>query len=103
MGGVLTQLQQGEWKTIAFWSQAFSEAKRNYDTSNRELNVVISALKHWRQYLVGIEEPFKIWTDHQNLLFWSSPQNLTRRHARWILTLADYNFTLHHIPGDKNK
>jgi RNase H-like domain found in reverse transcriptase/Reverse transcriptase (RNA-dependent DNA polymerase)/dUTPase len=103
MGGVLTQLQQGEWKTIAFWSQAFSEAERNYDTSNRELNTVISALKHWRQYLVGTEEPFKIWTDYQNLLFWSSPQNLTRRHARWVLTLADYNFTLHHIPGDKNK
>jgi RNase H-like domain found in reverse transcriptase len=27
MGGVLTQIQQGEWKTIAFWSQAFSEAE----------------------------------------------------------------------------
>jgi RNase H-like domain found in reverse transcriptase len=27
MGGVLTLLQHGEWKTIAFWSQAFSEAK----------------------------------------------------------------------------
>jgi RNase H-like domain found in reverse transcriptase len=77
MGGVLTQMQQGEWMTIAFWSQAFSEAERNYDTSNQELNVVISALKHWRQYLVGTEEPFEIWTDHQNLLFWSSPQNLT--------------------------
>jgi dUTP pyrophosphatase len=50
-----------------------------------------------------MEEPFEIWTDHQNLLFWSSPQNLTQRHARWILTLADYDFTLHHIPGDKNK
>jgi RNase H-like domain found in reverse transcriptase len=34
MGGVLTQLQHGEWKTIAFWSQAFSEAEQNYDTSN---------------------------------------------------------------------
>jgi RNase H-like domain found in reverse transcriptase len=34
MGGVLTRMQQGEWKIIAFWSQAFSEAKQNYDTSN---------------------------------------------------------------------
>jgi deoxyuridine 5'-triphosphate nucleotidohydrolase len=103
MGGVLTQLQHGEWKTITFWSQAFSEAERNYDTSNRELNVVISALKHWRQYLVGTKKPFEIWTDHQNLLFWSSPQNLIRRHARWVLILADYDFTLYHIPRDKNK
>jgi RNase H-like domain found in reverse transcriptase len=103
MGGVLTQLQNREWKTISFWSKAFSEAKWNYDTSNWELNAVISALKHWRQYLVETNEPFKIWTDHQNLLFWLSPQNLTQRHARWVLTLADYDFTLHHIPGDKNK
>jgi RNase H-like domain found in reverse transcriptase len=69
MGGVLTQLQHGEWKTIAFWSQPFSEAKWNYDTSNQELNTVISALKYWRQYLVGTKEPFEIWMDYQNLLF----------------------------------
>jgi RNase H-like domain found in reverse transcriptase/dUTPase len=79
------------------------KAEWNYDTSNQELNAVISALKHWRQYLVGTEEPFEIWTDHQNPPFRSSPQNLTPRHARWVLTLADYNFTLHHIPRDKNK
>ena len=102
MGAILSQRQNEEWKTVAFWSKAFSPAERNYDTANREMTAVISALQYWRQYLVGTEELFEVWTDHQNLLHWRTPQKLNRRQARWILELADYNFTLHHLPSVQN-
>lgn len=102
MGAILSQHQKNEWVTIAYWSKAFTPAERNYDTYNREVTALISALQHWRQYLLGTREPFEAWTDHQNLLYWRAPQKLNRRQARWALDLADYNFTLHHLPGVQN-
>ena len=47
-------------------------------------------------------EPFKIWTDHENLKYFQEPHKLNGRQARWYLKLQDYNFTLKHIPGNTN-
>ncbi|XP_064781911.1 alpha-1-antitrypsin-like protein CM55-MS [Oncorhynchus masou masou] len=44
-----------------------SPAERNYDVGDRELLVVVRALKVWRHWLKGAKQPFLIWTDHQNL------------------------------------
>jgi hypothetical protein len=63
---------------------------------------ITEALKDWRQFLAGLDDPFKIWTDHCNLEFWCTTQHLTRRQARWALLLADYNFVLVHKPGKEN-
>ena len=44
---------------------------------------------------------FEIWTDHKNLEYFMSSQNLNHRQARWALYLSRFNFTLKHIPGSK--
>jgi hypothetical protein len=38
-------------------------------------------------------------TDHKNLTYFHSPQNLNHRQARWLLFLADFDLTLEHVPG----
>jgi hypothetical protein len=63
---------------------------------------ITEALKDWRMYLEGLPQPFEIITDHRNLEFWRTAQNLTHHQARWALLLADYNFILIHKPGVKN-
>ena len=47
-------------------------------------------------------EPFKIWTDHENLKYFQEPHKLNGRQARWYLKLQDHNFTLKHISGNTN-
>jgi len=34
------------------------------------------ALDKWRQYLLGLEEVFEVWTDHLNLIYFRKPQKL---------------------------
>ena len=63
---------------------------------------IMTALKDWRTYLLNTREIFEIWTDHANLQYFKEPRKVNRRQARWFTELADYNFTIHHIPGNKN-
>jgi hypothetical protein len=79
-----------------------NEAKRNYEIYDREMLAITEALKDWCMYLEGLPQPFEIITDHRNLEFWRTAQNLTRRQACWALLLADYDFVLTHKPGVEN-
>ena len=63
---------------------------------------IIRALEDWRHYLEGLPEPFEIITDHQNLEYWCTSQNLTRRQAQWSIWLSRFNFFLMHKPGKTN-
>jgi RNase H-like domain found in reverse transcriptase/Reverse transcriptase (RNA-dependent DNA polymerase)/Chromo (CHRromatin Organisation MOdifier) domain len=81
---------------IAYYSATFTETERNYNVYDRELLAIMKAITHWRPYLIWTKEPFKIFTNHANLLHWKSPRKLNRQTARWHSELQDYNFTLHH-------
>ena len=60
---------------------------------------IIRALEEWRHFLEGAEHKFDIWTDHKNLEYFMSAKKLNRRQARWSLTLACFDFVMHHRPG----
>jgi len=99
-GGVLSQKQDdGLWHPIAYRSESMSEAERNYEIYDREMLGVIRALEDWRHFLEGLPEPFEIITDHRNLEYWKSAQNLTRRQARWHIWLSRFDFKITHKPG----
>jgi len=101
-GGVLMQQQNKFWRTITFRSSTMNEAERNYGIEDREMLAIITALRDWRRYLLGAKEPFEIWTDHANLQYFKEPHKVNRRLARWFSDMADYHFTIHHLPGNKN-
>jgi hypothetical protein len=62
---------------IAYYSATFTLTQWNYDIYNWELLAIMMVLSHWRQYLGWTKVPFTIMTDHANLQYWKSPQNLT--------------------------
>ena len=51
-------------------------AERNYEIYDKELLAIVEALIKWRQYLLDTIEPFKIWTDHENLKYFREPHKL---------------------------
>jgi RNase H-like domain found in reverse transcriptase len=63
---------------IAYMSNAMTPAEQNYEITDKELLAIMTALMHWRHYLMGAEEDFEIWTNHQNLTYIRSPQKLNR-------------------------
>jgi hypothetical protein len=52
------------------------DAEQNYDIHDKELLAIVRALEAFRHYLEGHPEPFKIWSDHSNLQYFRTKQNL---------------------------
>ncbi|CCO32589.1 Retrotransposable element Tf2 155 kDa protein type 1 [Rhizoctonia solani AG-1 IB] len=104
MGAVLSQRKDdGRLHPVAFMSASFSPAELNYDTHDKELLAIIHAFEHWRIFLEGTEHPVTVLTDHKNLEYWKSARTFNRRHARWHLILASYNFVIAYWPGKQSQ
>jgi hypothetical protein len=87
---------------IVYYSATFTPTEQNYNIYKRELLAMMKSLVHWRPYLGWTKEPFTIITDHANLQYWKSPQNLNRRTARWHADLQEYNYEIKYISGNTN-
>ena len=82
-GAVLSQEgEDGKFHPIAFHSESMSDAEWNYEIYDKEMLAIIRALQAWRQYLKGLPSQFEIQSDHKNLEYWRTAQNLTRRQVR---------------------
>ncbi len=60
------------------------------------------ALKNWRPLLAGSPHKIIIYSDHLNLQYWRLPQRISRRVAREVLELLEYDFEIRHLPGRLN-
>jgi hypothetical protein len=102
VGGVLSQ-DFGDGmgpQPIAFESRKMSPAEKNYAAHEQELLAIIHVLKKWRKYLEGGR--FTVQTDHRSLQYLQSQPHLTRRQARWLETLQEYDFNIEYLPGKLN-
>ena len=103
IGARLTQkAEDGKARTVAYYSRKMTGPELNYDIHDKELLAVVEALKQWRVYLEGPKYPVQIYTDHKNLLYWTTTKQLNRRQVRWAETLASYNFVINHVRGTEN-
>jgi len=89
------------WQPMAFISKAFNETKMNYEIHDKEILGVIRCLEVWRHFLEGARIKFKVWTDHKNLEYFMTSQNLNCRQVRWALYLSRFDFLLKHVPESK--
>ena len=102
-GAVLLQKDDtGVPHPCAYLSQALVGAEQNYQVYDLELLAVIRVLKAWRPYLISPSEPMIFYTDHQNIMYFRQPQDLTARQMRWHSILQEYPIRFTHISGHKN-
>ncbi len=103
VGAVLLQRKEDNKKhPIGYYSATLNEAQRNYDIYNLKLLAIVMALKNWRPLLAGSPHKIIIYSDHLNLQYWKTPQKISRRVAREVLELSEYDFEIRHIPGKQN-
>ena len=97
VGGVLSQVINGVERPIAFFSKVLGSTQKNYCTTRRELLAVILALQHFRHYLLG--NKIILRTDHHSIKWLKTFKRPEGILARWIETLAEYDYEIQHRPG----
>ena len=100
IGGVLSQIQEGEERPIAFASQCLSKTQRNYCTTKRELLAVVIFCQRWKHYLRHAQ--FLLRTDHGSLRWLTNFKECEGMLARWLLVLSGFHFRIEHRPGVKH-
>src|SRR6202522_3846523 len=91
------------WKTarpVTFDSSTFKDTELNYPVHEKELLAMIRALKKWRSDLIG--SPFYVFTDHKTLENFDTQKDLSRRQARWMEFLSQYDTQFVYVRGDRN-
>ena len=89
VGAVLSQVQDGQERVIAYYSKTLAPPKRNYCVTRRELLAVVKAVRHFRPYLYG--RRFKLRTDHASLQWLCQRREPSHQVARWLEILAEFN------------
>ncbi len=102
IGMCLTQEFNGKRHPIAYHSRKMSPAEQNYDIHDKELLAIVVALQHWRVYAEGAPGVIQIYTDHKNLLHFTTTKVLNKRQVRWSELLGQYKFQISYTPGPDN-
>ncbi len=103
VGAVLLQRKTDSKRhPIGYYSATLNEAQRNYDIYDLELLTIMMALKNWQPLLAELPHKIIIYSNHLNLQYWKTPQRISRRMAREVLELSEYDFKIRHILGKQN-
>jgi hypothetical protein len=77
IGGVLSQIQDGQEWVVAYFSKTLSRAGRNCCMTWQELLVIVKMLEHFHEYFFGQE--FHLCTDHSALTWLLSSRTWKNR------------------------
>lgn len=97
IGVVLSQVEEGVEKPIAFGSKSLTVAQRNYSQLDKEGLAVIFGVTKFHKYLYG--RRFTLQLDNKPLSYIFSPTKeiplmASQRMIRWILKLRAYDFKI---------
>lgn len=102
-GGVLSQYDDEHiLHPVAFYSKNMIPAECNYHIYDKELLAIIRCFEHWRPELEHTDLPIQIFTDHQALKTFLENKQLTRRQARYLDLLTEFNFQVIFRAGKNN-
>ena len=97
--GVGCLLLQGD-KLVECASKKFPKEALRYAVIEQEAYGIMFALDHWRHFLLGAR--FEVQCDHRPLMWLQSKRDAHGKLGRWALRLAEYDFSIKHIPGREN-
>ena len=85
---------------IAYFSEKLNEVVLNYSTYDNELYALVRALQTWQYYL--LPKKFVIHSDHESLKHLKGQSKLSKRHARWVEFLEQFQYVIKHKKGKSN-
>lgn len=105
LGAILTQVQDGKRRVIAYASRGLRKgetSKANYSSKKLELLALKWAVTDkFADYLCGAK--FEVLTDNNPLSYLMKSKRLTALEQRWANALASYDFEIRFRPGKSNR
>ena len=101
LGAVLTQVQGGCERVVAYASRSLTDVERRYYQTEKEALGLVWGCERFHMYLYGVE--FTLLTDHKPLeVMYSTSSRTSARIEHWVLRLQPYKFTVQYVPGKQN-
>lgn len=79
-------------KPIAYASKQLTPAERNYSTPERKCLAMVFSVKKFRHFFIC--NPVIFFVDYMVIKFLINKAELSRRLARWILVLEEFDYTV---------
>ena len=103
-GAILSQMQDGKQRVIAYASRGLRENERkmhDFSAMKLELLAMVWAIgEKFREYLHIC--PFTVITDNNPLSYFMTKAKLTATEQKWAATLATFDFTIKYRSGKHN-
>jgi len=99
------EITKARHEPLGFVGHRFTGAELNWSTPEQEAFAIKDVVTKLC-YLLQMKRPFRLYTDHKNLVSMFSPSNVTRQTAqklqRWSMDLMAYKYVIFHIKGEDN-
>jgi len=103
IGAVPSQCDvEGRLHPVAFHCRKFQPMEINYEIHDKELLAIVDAFKHWRHYCEGATHQVQVYSDYQNLEYFTTMKVLNHRQARWAKELAGIDFRINYRSGSRS-
>jgi hypothetical protein len=103
IGAVLGQVgEDGLEYMVACASRSCNSHEKRYTPWKGELMAAVWGIKHFRHYLHGCRQPFKLVTDHRPLLGLLTTSEPNCQQVRWLMAVQDHDFIVEHRAGYKH-
>ena len=80
----------------------FQTAEISYEIHHKELLAIVDTFKHWRRHCEGAMNQVQVFSDHQNLEYFTTTKILNRCQAQWAQELSGIDFRIYYRPGNGN-
>ena len=79
---VLSQMHDKMLKLVTYFSKKITLAKCNYIIHDKKLLAIVKGFETWKPELASVNEPVRVFINHQNLEHFMTTKQLNCRQAR---------------------
>jgi transposase InsO family protein len=93
---------EGRLHPVAFYSKKLHGAELNYPIYDKEFMAIMRAFEEFEHYCLGTLHKVKVYTDHKNIQYFATTQQLNGRQIRYAEYLSQFDYEIIHRKGSEN-